>query len=381
MKEVGIYIHIPFCKKKCEYCDFLSYANKAEKVEEYVKCVKEEIEKTKIKEDEKISSIYFGGGTPSFIDSKFITEIMQEVKETFSLKEDEKIETTIEINPGTITAKKLGEYKKCGINRVSIGLQETDDALLKQIGRIHTYEDFLKTYNLAVEAGFNNINVDLMIGLPNQTIDNIKESLEKIKNLKEVKHISVYSLIVEENTVMAKKLDQKIYHLPEEEVERKMYWYVKDTLEKNGFIQYEISNFAKRQKESKHNLDCWRQKQYLGFGIGSHSYYNKVRYSNTDNMQEYIDCIKENRIDKIRQIHEKQNIEDEQKEYMLLGLRTLKGVSIKSFKEKFVQNPVYVFRKELSKLEQEKLIVIDDDDIKLTKKGLDLANLVWEEFV
>lgn len=370
MKELGLYVHIPFCAKKCDYCDFISYCNKNDKIEEYIKVLKEEIKSNLNNKEYKITTIYIGGGTPSFIDSKYIIEILNIIKEKYDL---ENTEITIELNPGTVTQEKLLDYKEAGINRLSIGLQETSNELLKQIGRIHTYEEFIETYNLARKLGFKNINVDLMIGLSNQSIQNIKESLNKVISLNP-EHISVYSLILEEGTKLYQKYENKEIELPDEELERNMYWYVKNTLENNGYNHYEISNFSKKGYESKHNLNCWEQREYIGFGLNAHSYIDGVRYSNTENLEEYI-----NKTDKI--IHEKQSIEDMKKEYMLVGLRKIEGVSIQKFEEKFVENPIFLFRNELKKLVEQELLEVDGDIIKLTNKGLDLANLVWEEFV
>ncbi len=375
MKEIGIYIHIPFCIKKCEYCDFVSYCNKEKYVPQYINALKKEI-KNNINKEYKITTIYIGGGTPSSIEENYIADIIETIKLNMNdenLKEFKNVEVTIEVNPGTVTEKKLETYKEIGINRLSIGLQETHDELLKSIGRIHTYEEFLKTYNLARKIGFNNINVDLMIALPNQTIQDIKENLEKIIKLNP-EHISVYSLILEEGTPFYNKYNENKIRLPDEELERNMYWYVKNTLENNGYIHYEISNFSKKGFESKHNMNCWNQEEYLGFGVAAHSYNNKIRYSNTNSIEEYIKGS--NKI-----IHEKQTLEDMQKEYMLLGLRKIEGINIQKFKNKFAQNPIFIFREQLSKLVDEELIIVDGNEIKLTNKGLDLANIVWEEFV
>ena len=211
-----------------------------------------------------------------------------------------------------------------------------------------------------------------------QTINDLKQSLEAVMNLKpSPEHISVYSLIVEEGTEIERKINKGILELPDEDTERNEYRYVKNYLELNGFNHYEISNFAKPDYESKHNKNCWEQKQYIGFGIAAHSYINGCRYSNTCILEEYLSYNSK----EIKTIHEKQNREDMEKEYMLLGLRKLEGVSISKFKEKFGENPIYLFRNELEKLVNEKLIVVDLDNIKLTNKGLDLANIVWEEFV
>ena len=370
MKEIGVYIHIPFCVKKCDYCDFISYCDKQNLVEEYIEKLKEEINIELSNKEYKIKTIYIGGGTPSSIDSKFIIDILNVIKEKQSI---DNIEVTIEVNPGTITEQKLLDYKTAGINRLSIGLQETNNELLKQIGRIHTYEEFLETYNLARQVGFKNINVDLMIGLPNQSILDIKNSLNKIINLNP-EHISVYSLILEEGTKLYKKYEENKIELPDEELERNMYWYVKNTLENNGYIHYEISDFAKDRYESKHNISCWKQEEYIGFGVAAHSYIDGIRYSNTESIEEYIENS-----EKI--VHEKQTIEDMQKEYMLLGLRKIEGISVQQFKNKFGDNPIFLFRNELSKLVEEDLLEVDGDIIKLTNKGLDLANMVWQEFI
>lgn len=374
-------MHIPFCKQKCYYCDFISYANKEEKIQEYIYALKKEISleaKKYNKEENEITTIYIGGGTPSFINGKYIEELVNQIKENYLIKDEAEI--TIELNPGTITKEKLELYKKIGINRISIGLQSTNNNLLKQIGRIHTYEEFLDSYNLIRKVGFENVNVDLMLGLPGQTMNDLQESLNKVIELSP-KHISVYSLIVEEGTILEKMLNENKIKLPQEELERKMYWETKKMLEKNEYIHYEISNFAKKGYESKHNCNCWNQKQYLGFGVAAHSYINNKRYCNTNSISEYIKNLKENNIENNRTVCEIQNKEDEMKEYMLLSLRKIDGVDIQEFKNKFVENPIYLFRKELEKLVKEDLIEIDLNNIKLTNKGLDLANLVWEEFV
>ena len=374
-KEIGIYVHIPFCKQKCYYCDFVSYCTKDNLIEDYVKAVEKEIELKNIKST--ITTIYIGGGTPSYIDSNYIKEIVNKIFEKNVSKE---AEITIEVNPGTVTFEKLKDYKDCGINRLSIGLQSTQDELLKKIGRIHNFEEFLNTYKMAKKIGFKNINIDLMIGLPGQRISDLKDSLEKVVKLKP-KHISVYSLIVEEGTPISEKIQKGELELPDEETERNMYWYVKNMLELNGYIHYEISNFAKKGYYSKHNMNCWEQKEYLGIGSAAHSYRDITRYSNTTNVEEYIKNVKQNKLERNRIIHEIQKEDDTKKEFMLLGLRKIEGIKISDFKNKFGDNPIYLYRTELNKLVEEKLIIVDDDNIRLTNKGIDLANLVWEEFV
>ena len=374
-RELGIYIHIPFCKSKCYYCDFASYTNKDDNIEQYIQKVIQEIAQYNFR-DYYVTTIYIGGGTPSYIDEKYIKQLLEtlQVKLMENEMKWEEIEITIEINPGTITQKKLEQYKNLGINRISLGLQSIKDDLLKKIGRIHTYQEFLEAYQLVKKTGFKNINIDLMIGLPTQNIQDIKETLKEIQRLAP-NHVSIYSLIVEEKTKLQQLLDTEELKLPEEELERNMYWYVKNTLEKNGYQHYEISNFAKEGYESKHNKNCWEQKEYIGLGATSHSYLNGVRFSNQD-------FTKEGNWDFTnKKIEERQTIEDQKKEYMLLGLRKIKGVSIQEFKQKYVDNPLFLFRKEIEMLVEENLLEVDGDFIRLTKKGIDFANLVWEKFI
>ncbi len=382
MKKLGIYIHIPFCKQKCFYCDFVSYANQDKYFQKYVQALNKEINNFIDNNEFEVQTIYIGGGTPSLIDAKYIEEILHIFEKRNLLKEVK--EVTIEVNPGTVTEDKLRTYKNLGVNRLSIGLQSTEDKILKQIGRIHCYDDFLNTYKMAREVGFKNINVDVMIGLPNQKILDVKNSLEKIIKLEPEppNHISVYSLIVEENTPIEKMLESGELELPDEELERNMYWYVKNFLELNGYKHYEISNFAKLGNESKHNLDCWNQKEYVGFGVAAHSYIDDVRYGNIGNVEEYIKNCENGEFGKNKVIDEVENdIFSKEKEFMLIGLRKIEGVLIQDFKNKFGENPIFVFKDELKKLVDENLLIVDFDRIKLTNKGLDLANIVWENFV
>ena len=388
MRELGIYVHIPFCKQKCYYCDFKSYANKEELIEKYIKWLKYEIKEVgegnkldyenDLDELVTVKTIYIGGGTPSYLDSKYIKEIIEEIRENFKLAD--KVEITIEVNPGTVNKTKLLDYINSGINRISIGLQSTDNELLKRIGRIHKYEDFLQTYNMAREVGFKNINVDLMLALPGQTIAKLEKGLKQVIDL-QPEHISLYSLIIEDGTKIEKMLKNNEITLPDENIERKMYWETKKVLEEAGYIHYEISNFAKEGYKSEHNWNCWSQKEYMGFGVAAHSYTNDVRFSNIDSIEEYIENYEQGNVTDNFVFHEKQTQSSKMKEYMMLGLRKIEGISIQEFKNKFVGNPLYIYRKELQKLVEEELIEIELDKIKLTKKGLDFANIVWEEFI
>ena len=388
MKEIGIYVHIPFCKQKCKYCDFNSFANKGEYIEKYIKCVQKEIknvgDRVRLNSNGDYTNlpiaktIYIGGGTPSFIDEKYIEDILKTIETNFEI--DKNIEETIEINPGTVNLEKLKKYRDIGINRLSIGLQTSNNNLLKLIGRIHNYEQFLQTINLAKTVGFKNINVDTMIGLPNQTIYDVEDTLNKLINL-DVTHISVYSLIVEEGTEIEKEIQNGSLTLPDEELERYMYWFAKRKLEENGYIHYEISNFAKIPYRSKHNVDCWNQKEYIGFGVSASSYENNIRYRNIDSIEEYIKNIENEKEIKNVIVEEKQNKQTKMNEYMILGLRKINGVSITEFRRKFELSPLQVYNKELTSLLREGLINIDTNNIRLSKKGLDLANIVWEEFI
>ncbi len=376
MRDIGIYVHIPFCKKKCDYCDFVSFSNKEEMIEKYVDCLIKEIADRS--NDSIVKTIYIGGGTPSILNPHSIEEILFAIRTNFAVADE--VEITIEINPGTCTKKKLEEYKKFGINRLSIGLQSSNDKILKDIGRIHTYKDFENTINLAKEAGFKNINADMIIGLPGQTIYDVEDTIDKLLKL-DLTHISIYSLIVEEKTPIEKRLLNKEITLPDEEMERYMYWFAKRKLEDNGFVHYEISNFAKPGYYSKHNMDCWSQKEYLGFGIAAASYENKVRYVNKDNLESYIENIENGKGYKNVKVEERQSQRTQMSEYMILNLRKINGVDIKDFKKKFNESPLLLYEKKLVKLLDEDLVDISPEYIRLTKKGLDLANIVWEEFL
>ena len=343
MKELGIYLHIPFCKKKCSYCDFLSFPLQEEIQKEYVEVLKKEIRaQASVHDmlDYEVTTIYIGGGTPSILSANDITDLLETIYECYHIQQE--VETTVEVNPGTVTKEKLEIYQKSGVNRISIGLQSTVDERLQQIGRIHTYEQFIKTYEWCTQVGITNCNIDLMIGLPNQTQEELQHSLEMITKLNP-NHISVYSLILEEGTLLEKQVRKGIYTLPDDIQERNMYWQVKRTLEQKGYNHYEISNFAKKGYESKHNLNCWEQKEYLGFGLGAHSYFQDTRYSNIEQMREYIKNMQKDQIENNKIIHEEQTQEEQEKEYMLLGFRKIQGLNRHSFQEKFQQDPLDLF--------------------------------------
>ena len=377
MKEIGIYVHIPFCKQKCYYCDFKSYANKERLIEEYIKWLKYEIKEvgTGNKLDYEnglddlvfVKTIYIGGGTPSYIDSKYIKEIIEEIKTNFKVSKD--TEVTIEINPGTVDKQKLLDYMKSGINRVSIGLQSTDDDILRKIGRIHKYDDFLQTYNMAREVGFKNINVDLMLALPGQTVPKLKQGLKQIIALKP-EHISLYSLILEEGTVLNKKVQNKEIELPDEDDERKMYWETKRILEEAGYIHYEISNFAKQGYESRHNTNYWRCGEYIGIGPSAHSFFEGKRFFYSRSMDDFN--------------NNKLSFEGtggDEEEFIMLSLRLKSGLNYSEFEEKFGYTlPSYIIKK-AKEYEKYGYTNVTDKSISFTPKGFLVSNSIISELI
>lgn len=372
MKEYSIYIHIPFCISKCLYCDFNSYANKEDEIKRYVETLIKQIDNdNNITKEDICKTIYIGGGTPSYIDSKYIVEILNHIYNKYNIYD--KAEITIEQNPCSMSKQKLKDYYDIGINRLSIGLQTTNNNLLKLIGRKHTYEEFLKKYNLARECGFANINIDLMLGLPNQSLDELKCDIENIVKL-QPEHISCYSLIVYENTPMHSLKKDNNYIFPDDELERQMYYLVVDTLKDNGYSQYEISNFCKQNRESKHNLMCWNQYEYIGFGAGAHSFINSTRFQNVDNLDTYIN---KNNIVVLETMNEKQLMN----EYMILGLRLINSIDSLRFKQKYNKNMFDVFNNQINFLSKNGYILVEDTDIRLTRKGIDYNNFICEQFI
>lgn len=376
MKDAALYIHIPFCIKKCDYCDFTSFYYNDKKVEEYISLLLKEIDMySESTEKYKFKTLFFGGGTPSLIDEKYIKMIIDKLNEKFNLSLEE---ITIESNPKTLNKDKLLAYKKMGINRISIGVQSIEDDILKDIGRVHDMDDFLNTYNLLKEVGFSNINTDIMFNLPNQSIENVLDTLNKMISLN-ILHISFYSLSIEEGTNFYKRYNEGKLNISDEDVERKMYHKGIELLEKNDIYQYEISNFAKKDYECKHNLYYWKLKPYLGLGISAHSNMFSKRWGNTKNYIEYKESILNDKfpVDYTEDI----DIETEMIEYIILGLRLNEGISKSEFKEKYGLDLEERFKDALIKNEKYNLIKNKKDKFYLTKKGLDLSNRVFSEFI
>lgn len=370
--DLEIYVHIPFCIRKCEYCDFLSGPAGPDEQEKYVQALLREIQRTEEGKGRSVSSIFIGGGTPSVLDEKWIGRILEEIKSHFQV--DPQAEISIEVNPGTADYGKFLSYRQYGINRVSIGLQSPDDTELKILGRIHTFSQFLKSYEAARKAGFTNINVDLISAIPDQTYERWVNNLKITAEL-EPEHISAYSLIIEEGTPFAgKKLN-----LPDEDTEYEMYEATARILKQYGYEQYEISNYAKKGKACRHNIGYWTRKDYLGLGLGASSLYGTFRFKNTQNMEEYIKYSAVS--DKIRIVEPELTLQDEMAEFMFLGLRMTRGISKIDFQREFGLPVEKVYGKVLEKYLNLKLLEEKDDRIFLTRPGIHVSNAVMADFI
>ena len=367
-----IYIHIPFCIRKCDYCDFLSGPSGPEEQADYVQALLREIQAVEEGEGRSVSSIFIGGGTPSVLDERLLGDILKEIRNRFKVEEDAEI--TIEVNPGTANIGKLQAYREMGINRLSIGLQSPQDRELKILGRIHNYEQFLETYQEARTVGFDNINIDLMSAIPDQTYEGWVKNLRTAAEL-EPEHISAYSLIVEEGTPFAaRKLN-----LPDEDTEYNMYEATAQILKEYGFEQYEISNYARKGRKCRHNVGYWTRQDYLGFGLGASSLYGKERFANTADMKKYLENSRNP--EKIREKEPSLTREDEMAEFMFLGLRMTRGIAKSDFQEIFGCTIESIYGGVLKKYEALELLQEKDDRIFLSRKGIHVSNSVMSEFL
>lgn len=371
--EKGIYIHIPFCISKCSYCDFLSFPVDDDTKSRYLEALCDEI-RGFTDDGRSVATIFIGGGTPSTMPLGVIKRIMDVIYGHFEVKTDAEI--TIECNPGTITQDKLTEYKNCGINRLSIGLQSADNNELKEIGRIHTYEEFLESYRLARSNGFSNINIDLIFSLPQETSDKWRTTLKKVIEL-DPEHISAYSLIVEEGTPMYDKVNSTDRsYLPSEDEDRLMYHMTTKILGEAGYKRYEISNYAKEGYESRHNISYWIGIDYVGFGLGSASLINGKRYSNIRDMKNYLASPVEAAI-----LTDELTLNDRMSEFMFLGLRLMSGVSEEDFRQRFNRNIDEIFGKEIKQNIERGLLIRRQGHIMLSRIGIDLSNTVMSDFI
>ena len=367
-----LYVHIPFCVRKCQYCDFLSGPSDEETKDRYIEALLKEIRAAEHTEDYEIVSVFIGGGTPSALKAEAIASIMRTLQEQFFFCED--AEVTIEANPGTVDLEKLTIYRNVGINRLSLGLQSTDAEELKLLGRIHSYEEFLKSYEWARKAGFSNINIDLMFAIPGQTGEAWRQHLYQVAELNP-EHISAYSLIIEEGTPFAEQnLD-----LPDEDTEYQMYEDTAEILERYGYRQYEISNYAKQGYMCRHNAGYWQRLEYLGFGLGASSLYGGMRFSNTHQMQEYL---KESRNpDQIRKDVTVLSRNEQIEEFMFLGLRMTEGISEKKFEENFDVRLMDVYGDILQKYEETGFVEHIETKWRLTRKGIHVSNHILADFL
>ena len=373
MKEISLYIHIPFCKNKCMYCDFPSFAGKDNLRDRYVAALIKEI---KMKAEQYIiKTVFIGGGTPTYLTLEEMDMLLSAIDK---LKFADDYEFTVECNPGTLTFEKLKLMKDRKVNRLSIGLQSTNNSLLKTLGRIHDYKTFEENYNLARKAGFDNINVDLMFGLPDQKVSDWIETLEDIVKLNP-EHISAYSLIIEEGTPFYNMYNNDRLNLPSEDDEREMYHSAKRILEQNGYHQYEISNFAKQGRECIHNEVYWMLDEYLGCGSAASSYVNGNRYKNEENIEKYINDIENDTTSVEEEIHN--SLDDNMEEFMFMGLRMTRGVCEKTFEKKFGVKIDTIYKDVIDKHINEKLLVRENGRIYLTAKGIELSNYVMSDFI
>jgi oxygen-independent coproporphyrinogen-3 oxidase len=401
-KELQLYLHIPFCAQKCNYCDFLSAPAEFSVQEAYLEALITELRnRGEAYRGYEVVSLFIGGGTPSLLPAKYIVQLMKTIKENYQCVPcDGKIwEATIEANPESFTEEKAAEYRQAGINRLSLGLQSANDEELKRLGRIHTFDQFLCAYQAARKAGFTNINVDLMSALPGQTSSEYLQTLSTVLALDPPpEHLSAYSLIIEENTPFWEQQEKGYLNLPNEELDRKMYHDTKCILQKNNYSRYEISNYAKNGYECFHNIGYWTRRDYAGYGIGAASLINNTRFSNTKSLTEYTSYWNQPQSNQPQSnqpqknqpqsnlalpIYNRQTLtqKDQMEEFMFLGLRLTKGISENQFQEQFGTPIQQVYGEVIQKNEKDGLLDSHRDYLRLTEKGLDLSNYVMSQFL
>ncbi|MBE5874417.1 MAG: oxygen-independent coproporphyrinogen III oxidase [Lachnospiraceae bacterium] len=377
-KPLELYFHIPFCVRKCLYCDFLSAAHDKTVQDAYMKALLAEVVgRANECAEYEVKTIFIGGGTPSVVDAAWIEKLLAVVREHFCMAEDAEI--SMEVNPGTVDLDKLLHYRRAGVNRLSIGLQSVSDEELKTLGRIHTFSQFMDTYAWSATAGFCNCNVDIMSALPGQTTESYKETLARVLALNPPpKHISAYSLIVEEGTPFAELNAQKKLCLPEEETEREMYWDTYKGLMEAGYEHYEISNYAMPGYACRHNIGYWKRSDYLGFGIGAASLMENCRFSNESDLEKYIEAPLNCRGELVCL-----TVEEQMEEFMFLGLRMIEGICVREFEEKFGEALWEVYGSVIDKNIRDGLLHMSKDGayLALTERGIDISNYVLAQFL
>lgn len=375
MKKVGLYIHFPFCVSKCKYCNFNSYANKNEFQIQYFQALIKEM-KLYSSEEIEVDTIFIGGGTPSVMFDGCISTLMSEIRKNFHVLDNAEI--TIESNPNSITVSKVREWKECGINRVSVGLQTINTNSLKLIGRPHTKQDYINAIDIIKSFGINNINTDCLIGLPRQKLSNVKATLNLVSKLN-CTHISVYSLILEEHTPLFDMVKNNEIKLPKEEKVLGMYKYAHEFLKSKGYERYEVSNFAKQGFECNHNLHTWQMHEYLGFGAGAHGFLGDIRYSNVCQIEEYIEKLNKN--EKPLEYSEKIDNQEKFEETIMLGLRTKFGINLEQLKKEFGVDLLELKKSIINEFLSNNLIQIVNNHLIVTDEGLPVLNKIILELI
>ena len=379
-KELELYIHIPFCVKKCNYCDFLSFPAGSELQEAYIKQLQREIRgSSSYGEGTEVRSIFFGGGTPSLLDPNSLVELMSAIRHSFCVSQD--AEVTIECNPGSTLRHKFAVYKRAGINRLSIGLQSAENTELRMLGRIHSYEEFLKCYQGARMEGFDNINIDLINCIPMQTMHTWKKTLRQVTMLRP-EHLSVYNLIVEEGTPYYEMQQKGLLMLPDEDEQAEIDAFTRDFLKKNGYQRYEISNYAREGAMCRHNIGYWTEVPYIGLGLGASSYHDGVRWKNTEDIREYLAAdLGSEGTEAIRREEHRLSERELMEEFMFLGLRLTKGISETDFLLRFGRSLDSIYGQVLKKYLENGLMLKEGSRYRLSERGLDLSNTVLSDFL
>lgn len=372
---LGLYVHIPFCVQKCNYCDFLSFSADEKRKRQYIDALVREMKSWREKiSDYEIDTIFIGGGTPSVLSVTDMDSLFQGISDCFT--RSQKTEFTVECNPGTVDEEKLSLYRQAGVNRLSFGMQSTMDEELHQLGRIHNYKQFLGSYELARRVGFDNVNVDIMSAVPKQTLMSYETTLHRVTKLAP-EHISSYSLIIEEGTPFYEWYRES--PPVDEDTDRRMYECTEEILSAAGYSRYEISNYAKPGRECRHNIKYWRRFEYLGLGLGASSQMGNCRFSNVRDLASYMDSVQSGEI--LAEERDELSSADEKAEFMYLGLRMMQGISEKEFEENFGENLMECYGEEINRCERQGLLECQGDRIFLTKRGIDVSNRVFAEFI
>lgn len=377
MKQLALYLHVPFCIQKCLYCDFLSMPANETIQKKYVAAFLRELEYWRLQTAGRyvVSSIYLGGGTPTVLRPVWLQQI-GDALQRFPI--DSLVEFSMEVNPGTLTLDHVLTMQQIGVNRVSLGLQSAQRQELQDLGRIHTYEEFLESYALLSEHGFSNLNIDLMAGIPGQTMDSYADTLDRVLSLRP-KHISAYSLIIEEETPFYEMDQRGELQVPSEETDRRMYALTKERLSAEGYERYEISNYARPGYGCRHNLAYWQMKDYLGVGLGAASYLDGKRFTNERNLESYLSQKEDCHVAESHYLSRQEEME----EFVFLGLRKRSGISLEEYRRRFGEDFYQIYQNVLPDLLENGLLADTENHgrIYLTDRGIDVSNTVLAQFL